>query len=480
MFKFFAMRRPSYSHHRACPCFDGQTLSGKVFARCSVSYSEHFGKEAQMLPQKTAVRGRKLILRRFVAWYGLPFLGVVTTFGLLPQPGISATKHVTVEQEISLPHIEPADNIAGFWHDAVVQRGDTTTALLNRLDIADAAASQYLHHAHAARSFRRLAAGSAVQAHTDENGNLLALNFISTKGNQTQIERNGKKFVARIVPMQLEQRMFMRTGEIKTTLFAAADAAGLPEPAIAQLTSIFGSDIDFQHDLIPGDRFSVIYQVNYGNGEPVHFGHILAAEFISRGHIHRAVYFQQDSGEGDYYTQDGRSLHKPFLRSPVAYTRISSGYSTARFHPILHKWRAHRGIDFAAPMGARVRATASGIVTFAGRERGYGNLIVLKHEGRYSTAYGHLLHFARSLRPGQHVTQGQVIGYVGMTGWATGPHLHYEFRVDGKQRNPLSIPQPSVTAIDEVHMPAFQTATRSLDERLESMHNTVLAQLDQS
>jgi murein DD-endopeptidase MepM/ murein hydrolase activator NlpD len=431
-----------------------------------------------MLPQKPAPRRRKLLLRQYIAWSGLPFLGVITTFGFLPQMNAGPVNAKTVVQEIALPHSTPAGDVSTFWRNDQVKHGDTVAGLLLRLGIDDSAAERYLHNARAAESFRKLAAGKTIQAETDANGGLLAMRYLANSGNQTLIEKDGSSFTARILPAQMEQRLFMRTGEIKTTLFAAADAAGLPDPAANQLTDIFASEVDFQHDLKPGDRFSVIYEVAYSNGEAVHAGRILAAEFINRGTAYRALYFQPHGEHGDYYTPDGRSLRRPFLRSPVEFSRISSDYSASRLNPFLHKWRAHKGIDFAAPLGTRVWATAEGTVVYAGWMTGYGNLVVIKHQGRYSTAYGHLSRFAHGLHSGQHVSRDEVIGYVGMTGWATGPHLHYEFRVDGKQRNPRLIALPETPPINNAQMGAFVAATRDLNARLGMMHNTTLAQLN--
>jgi murein DD-endopeptidase MepM/ murein hydrolase activator NlpD len=431
-----------------------------------------------MLPQKSALRGRKLFLRRFVAWSGLPFLGVVTTFGFLPQADNNSVKTKTVIEKITLPHSVPAADVTTFWRNEQVRRHDTVASILRRLNVDDNAANRYLQHAGALKSFRRLSAGETVQAETDANGGLLTLRYMASNGRQTLIEKKGDKFTARILPAHLEQRMFVRTGEIKTTLYAATDQADMPGPATTQLADIFGSVIDFHHDLKAGDKFSVIYEIDYNNGEPVHVGRILAAEFINHGRSYRALYYKPDGEHGDYYTPEGRSIHKPFLRSPVEYTRISSGFSSARFHPILHRWRAHRGIDFAAPLGTKVRTTADGTIVFAGTKTGYGNLVVIKHQGSYSTAYGHLSRFAHHLHVGQHVAQGEVIGYVGMTGWATGPHLHYEFRVDGQQRNPQNYPMPETPPISNAQLPAFQDATRDMNARLGMLHETVLARLD--
>lgn len=429
-----------------------------------------------MLPQKPAPRARKLTPRRLAGWFGVPLLGVVATFGVLPQLGETAGKTRVVVEEVALPPATPSGDASTFWRSEQVKRGDSVADLLRRLSVEDKAAENYLRSARTAESFRKLAEGKTVQAETDAKGGLLALRYLADASSQMQIERTGNAFTARALPARLEQRLFVRTGEIRTTLFAATDEARLPEPAANQLADIFASDIDFHHDLKPGDRFSVIYEMLYNNGEPLHAGRVLAAEFITQGRTHRALYFQADNEHGGYYTPEGRSLIRTFLRSPVEFSRVSSGFTDARFHPILHKWRAHHGVDFAAPAGARVKATGAGTVVFAGEQTGYGNVVIVKHQGRFSTAYGHLSRFAPHLRSGQRVAQGEVIGYVGMTGWATGPHLHYELRVDGKPRNPARVVLPAAPALDDAQRDVFLAATRELNARLGTLHNVMLAQ----
>jgi murein DD-endopeptidase MepM/ murein hydrolase activator NlpD len=435
-----------------------------------------------MLTQKNLTQERKLKLRWFVALSSLPLLGVVTAFGIMPQTEIISAPLKTVVEEVALPQVTPvASSAATFWRNERVQRGDTVVELLRRMNVEDAAASEYLRKNTAAESFRQLATGKTVQAETGADGSLLTLRYLNNSGSQVVIEKSTGStagFKASVLPPQLEQRLTMRTGVIKTTLFDATDEAGLPDTTASQLSEIFGGDIDFHRDLRKGDKFSVTYEVTYINGEPVRNEHIQAAEFVNQGKAYRVVYFQTDSTHGDYFTPDGKSVRKAFLRSPVEFSRISSGFTSARFHPILKKWRAHKGVDYAAPIGTRVKVTADGIVAFVGKEGGYGNVIMVNHQGRYSTVYGHLSRFASGLRRGQHVGQGEVIGYVGMTGWATGPHLHYEFRIDGQQRDPLRVALPNATPISASQMAAFEEATRRLTDRLGLLSNTSLAKLD--
>ncbi|MDD5180335.1 MAG: M23 family metallopeptidase [Gallionellaceae bacterium] len=432
-----------------------------------------------MLTQNTLTQERKLKLRWFVAMSSLPLLGIVTAFGIVPQSEINTASLKTVVEEITLPHVaQAAGSTATFWRNELVQRGDTVAELLHRMNVDDAAASDYLRSDPAAESFRQLAVGRAVQAETSADGNLLALRYLGNSGSQVIIEKNAGSFKTRALPAQLEQRVFMRTGEIKSTLFAATDAAGLPEPAANQLADIFSGDIDFHRDLRKGDKFTVVYEMTYSNGEPVRTGRIQAAEFINQGKSYRAMYFQADSDHGGYYTPDGKSVRKAFLRSPLEFSRISSGFSMSRLHPVLNTWRAHRGVDYAAPIGTKVKSTADGMVSFVGKQGGYGNVVMVDHQGRYNTVYGHLSRFASGIHRGQHVGQGDIIGYVGMTGLASGPHLHYEFKINGQQRDPLRVALPDAAPISALQKAAFQETTRSLTEQLALLRNTSLAKLD--
>ena len=437
-----------------------------------------------MLPQNAFSQERnmpegKKKLRWFVALSTLPLLGVVTAFGLVPQSDFDFNSTTVDIEEIALPKAAIEENpVASYWRDERVQRGDTVDELLRRLSIEDPAASDYLRKSADAASFRKLPVGTEVQAETTDTGGLISLSYLSGDSTQIMIEKQAGEFHAKTLPAQLENRLFVRSGEIKTNLYAATDKAGLPDATANQLNDLFSGDIDFHHDLRKGDRFTVIYEMTYSNGVFLHMGRIQAAEFINQGHVYRALYFQKDAQHGDYYTPEGQSVHKAFLRSPIAYSRVSSRFSLSRFHPILNKWRSHKGTDFAAAMGTPVKVTADGVVSVVGKRGGYGNVIMVHHQGRYTTVYGHLSRFARGLHKGQRVSQGEVIGYVGMTGLATGPHLHYEFRVNGRQQDPLRVALPDAKPIDSLYLAAFQPVANDLVARLNLLRNTNLALLD--
>jgi murein DD-endopeptidase MepM/ murein hydrolase activator NlpD len=235
---------------------------------------------------------------------------------------------------------------------------------------------------------------------------------------------------------------------IDHSLFEAVEAAGGHDQTAVSLADIFGWDIDFVLDIRPGDSFAVTYQELYQDGVYVKDGSVQAASFVNQGREYLAVRYVDPEGTAHYYTPDGRSMHKAFLRAPVEFTRVSSRFNSARFHPILNRIRAHQGVDYAAPIGTPVRAAGDGRVRFMGLKGGYGNVVEIEHSRSVVTVYGHLSRFARGARVGQHVTQGTVIAYVGMTGLATGPHLHYEYRVNGIFKNPQTVPLPDAAPID--------------------------------
>ena len=446
-----------------------------AFCTCANDAAE----EARMLPQNTLLHAHKMKLRWFVALSTLPLLGVLTAFGIMPQTaGLSASQYSVIE-DIELPvSTEQPSEASVFWRNDRVQRGDTVSEILRRVNVQDPAADDFLRRASAARSFRQLRVGRTLLVETDDAHNLLALRYTDNDGNQVQVLKDGASFKVTEQAAETERRVFVQTGEISSSLYAATDEAGLPDSIANQMVEVFGGDIDFHRDLRRHDKFSVIYEMNYVNGESARKGRILAAEFVNHGCTFRAFYFENTRHGGDYFSPDGKSMRKAFLRSPIEFSRVSSGFSRSRFHPVLNKWRAHKGVDYAAPIGTKVRATADGVVSFVGRQGGYGNLVILKHQGHYQTAYGHLSRFASRLHRGQRVAQGEVIGFVGKTGLASGPHLHYEFKINGIQRDPLKIALPDGKPINEAQRTAFTETTRDLDARLSLLRNTRIAKLD--
>ena len=287
------------------------------------------------------------------------------------------------------------------------------------------------------------------------------------------IRRDGNRIEAREEPIVLERQVAVGVAEVKTSLFAAIDAAGIPESVASQIADVLDGEVDFARDLRRGDTLRVVYEVirEADSLDVPTVSRILAMEFtVNRGR-HEAVWFERgDGGEGEYFSFDGRSLRKAFLQHPVEFSRISSGFSHARMHPILKYTREHKGVDFAAPTGTKVRSSGDGVVEFVGQQRGYGNVIEIRHRNGISTLYAHLNGFASGLTDGAKVAQGEVIGFVGSTGWSTGPHLHYEFKVNGEQIDPLSVVMPESAPLDDAERERFAAQTSGL--------RTLLAQLD--
>jgi murein DD-endopeptidase MepM/ murein hydrolase activator NlpD len=404
---------------------------------------------------------------------------MVAAFGIAPDTSIEGLPVEDVILSLELPEATPIPPVnMTFWRQESIQSGDTIATLLSRLGINSQDSAGFLRDARDVKAMHQLVPGKIIHVESTAKGELLLLRYFPGGSEQLVMEKSGGGFRMGTQPPKLETHIQMKTGLINSSLFSAVDSAGVPESIATQIVDILASDIDFHRDLRKGDRFTVVYDSLYGNGEPARPGRVLAVEFINQGTPHRGIYFQAENGESGYYAPDGKNLRKAFLRSPLEFSRISSGFSSARFHPILKTWRAHSGIDYAAPTGTRVKAAADGTVTFAGWQGGYGNVVILQHQGRYSTVYGHLSSFAKGLRSGQRVSQGDIIGHVGATGMATGPHLHYEFRENGVQRDPLRLAMPTATPVASKHLPAFYEYTQPLMARLDMLRGTSVSLLD--
>lgn len=433
-----------------------------------------------ILTHKVAARLGVLTLRHRLAagLIAIPCFGVVAAFGIAPDTLVDKLTINNVVQELQLPALTPtANQELTYTREERIQRGDTVASLLARLQINDAEATQILRNNPQAKALYQLIPGRTVRATADADGKLVSLRYLNAS-TLVSVDRTTDTFLIKQELVQLERRVLMKSAEIRNSLFGATDAAGLSDTVATQIAEIFSTDIDFHRDLRKGDRFSVVYEVFYDRGEPVKSGRVLAAEFINQGKAYQAVYFDYADNEGGYYTPDGKNLRKQFLRSPLEFSRITSGFTNARFHPVLQTWRAHKGIDYGAPTGTRVKATADGVVDIAGRQGGYGNVVVLRHQTKYTTWYGHLSGMAPGLRKGKRVAQGEVIGFVGATGMATGPHLHYEFRINDVHQNPLHVAMPAAPPITSAQKPKFDLAAKLYAARLDLLRTTNLARLD--
>jgi murein DD-endopeptidase MepM/ murein hydrolase activator NlpD len=358
---------------------------------------------------------------------------------------------------------------ATYVREDRLQRGDTYQGLFARLAIGEADVRQLVRQ----RSLRLLRPGAIVTAEVrtgnDHEGELVWLSFLAARDTVVRVERVGQDLVATEQRAQITTRSELKSAIIRSSLFAAADAAGIPDGVAIQLADVFGSDIDFHRELRQGDRFSVLYETLSVDGRPLRAGRVLAAEFTNQGRRYRAIRYA-----GSYYAPDGKNLRKELLRSPLELSRVSSGFGM-RMHPLHKAWRAHTGVDYAAPAGTRVRAVGDGVIEFAGQQNGYGNVVIVRHDSRITTAYAHLKAFGRGIRAGARVAQGDSIGLVGQTGWATGPHLHYEFRVAGVARDPLSVPLPAGAPVARHDMDAFRARAQALTAQLDLLANSQVA-----
>jgi murein DD-endopeptidase MepM/ murein hydrolase activator NlpD len=342
--------------------------------------------------------------------------------------------------------------------EVIVRRNDTLDRIFRRLelDLGDLAA---LRAQDAVRPvLDRLMPGETLRLqHRD--GSLYTMQRDLSLTERLEIKRAAEGLRANIVARPIERRAIVTRGVIRSSLFEDGGAAGLSDPTILELARIFGWDIDFVLDLRDGDEFVVDYERIYQDGRYLQDGEILGARFVNQGRMYEALRYVAPDGKARYYTPDGRSMEKAFLRAPLEFRRVSSGFSLGRYHPILNLIRAHKGIDYAAPTGTPVRAAGDGVVRFRGWRGGYGNVIELQHGGSITTVYGHLSRFAATAGTGRAVRQGEIIGYVGMTGLATGPHLHYEYRVNGQFHNPATVRLPEATPIDPALRNAFLQQT---------------------
>ncbi|MEC4722524.1 M23 family metallopeptidase [Noviherbaspirillum sp. CPCC 100848] len=404
--------------------------------------------------------------------------------GVAPMaPDASDLPVTSITEELNVPSL--SEQIAQLQSDSQsylreerVRPGDTLATLLSRLGVNDDAATSFIKSDKLAYNVLQLKAGRRVQAETNKDGQLHRLMTTLSDNNgqllrNIVIARNGDGFTAKESPAALERRVEMHSGEIRSSLFAATDAAQIPDSVASQIVDMFSTNIDFASDLRKGDRFNVVYETFWQNGEFVRAGRVLAGEFVNNNNRYQSVWFDEPENKqgGGYYSFDGKSLKKAFLKSPLEFSRVSSGFSM-RQHPISGQWRRHEGVDFAAPTGTPIRASGDGVVDFVGAQTGYGNVVVLKHWNNYSTAYAHMSRFAAGLRKGAKVNQGEVIGYVGSTGWSTGPHLHYEFRVNNQPRDPMSIDVPNAQPLVGADLQRFREVASEMSHRFALLNPT--------
>ena len=414
--------------------------------------------------------------KRLMAGLGVLLLGTgVTAFGIAPLAPDAAELPVrevvqTIEAE---PQASKADTFTPFvlFRSDTTRRDDSITSLFKRLGVNDSDAVAFLRQDTTARTLLLGPAGKLVSVETTDRHNLQRLTARwlpseeSTIYNRLTVEQKNGVWTARLETGTPTVSVRMSSGIIRSSLFAATDDARLPDSVASQLSDLFAGDIDFRRDLRVGDRFQVVYEALEADGELLRFGRLLGAEFINQGKSYQVVWFQEPQQKGQYYNLQGESLRRAFLASPLTFSRVSSGYGM-RFHPISGGRKAHLGVDFAAPTGTPVRTVGDGVVTFAGWQNGYGNVIHVQHKQGKDTVYAHLSRI--NVRKGERVEQGSVIGLVGSTGASTGPHLHFEYKVNDRQQDPLTIArqnegQPVAANARKAFAQTAQAMRRSLD-----------------
>jgi murein DD-endopeptidase MepM/ murein hydrolase activator NlpD len=360
------------------------------------------------------------------------------------------------------------------WQTVTIKSGDTLGSIFSSKGLSARTTHNVANLNEQTKTLRYIRPGQKIDLLIDSEQNLLQMKYSPDTTKTLEIHRKeDQSFTSQLVNFRLEAFPIFREGVINSSLFEAAAEANIPESVIMDMASIFGWDIDFALDIRKGDKFALVYNELYKEDVKIRNGRIIAAEFINNGKTYRAIYYTDPDGNGDYFTETGKSMRKAFLRTPVDFTRISSKFSNKRWHPVLSKWRSHKGVDYAAARGTPIKASGDGKVKFAGNKGGYGRVVIIQHGGKYTTVYGHLNKFARGIRSGKKVKQGQFIGYVGSSGLATGPHLHYEFRVHGVHRNPLTVKLPEARPVLPSFLKHFEDQSKVYLSMLNLMNNTV-------
>lgn len=370
---------------------------------------------------------------------------------------------------------EPVAETDPLAKSVVVANGDTLSTVFAKVGLSPAVMHAVLASSPDAKQLSRLKIGQTLEFQLTEQGELASLRSKLTSLETLALEQTPKGYVFKKEQVKPEVSTVYARGEIDSSLFLAAKRAGLSHNLTMDLANVFGYDIDFALDIRKGDSFEVIYEEKTVQGQRVGTGNILAARFTNRGKTYSAVRYTSKDGTTSYYNADGTSMRKAFIRTPVDFARISSRFSNGRKHPILNKIRAHKGVDYAAPHGTPIKSAGDGKVLLAGRKGGYGNTVIIQHGQRYRTLYAHMQGFAKGVRNGSTVKQGQIIGYIGTTGLSTGPHLHYEFQVDGVHVDPLGLKLPMADPIAKSEMPRFMQQSQPLMARMDEERATMLA-----
>jgi len=404
------------------------------------------------------------------------------------QTALVTTSAAHISKPLALPHTPVASasnsqNIAiaapliDKWKEITVKKGDNLSLIFSRAGLTPQQLHKVLSLGKKTKALTKIFPGDKLRFNISDDKQLKALSYDIDQTETLHITQrsDNKGYAATTEKHQIDTRTANSSGVITSSLFLGAQKAGLSDNLTMELAGIFGWDIDFALDIRKGDSFTVVYEALYLDGKKLRNGKILAAEFNNRGKSYQAVRYTDSKGDSDYYSPDGKSMRKAFLRTPVEFSRISSRFNLKRKHPVLNKIRAHKGVDYAAPTGTPIRATGDGKIVHRGRKGGYGKTIIIQHGSRYSTRYAHMNNYARGMKNGKRVKQGQIIGYVGSTGLATGPHLHYEFRLNGAVRNPLTVKLPDAGPLPKKYRADFNNKSRPFLAQLNALKRNTIA-----
>lgn len=386
-----------------------------------------------------------------------------------PPPAVPASTGVDTQldqTEVVAVAASPASEPAR-WVEHRIARGESLAKIFADQGLDAALLHRIVNSSKQAATLAKIKPGQKLRFRFDENHELTRLELHRNQIDSLRVAIDDDGIQVEQVSKDLERRVAATAGTIQSSLFVDGQKAGLSDGQIMDMANIFGWDIDFALEIRAGDTFRVMYEEHHLDGEKLRDGPILAAEFTNRGTTYRAVRYEDSNGEVGYFDADGQSKRRAFIRTPIKFARVSSGFNPKRWHPVLQKWRSHKGVDYAAPTGTPVKATGDGRVVFRGTKGGYGNTVILEHAGKYQTLYAHLSKYSPRAKAGQRVKQGQVIGYVGMSGLATGPHLHYEFQVDGRHVDPLKVKLPKSLSLPKSELARFRATAEPLLARLE-------------
>ncbi len=398
----------------------------------------------------------------------------------------------TVTPQVNNPVISDLSNDEGMIADAsaetarldqithTIKKGENLSTIFSDLNLSKADLHNIIHANDTGKLFASIIPGKDLQATLNAEGQLEQLIYRKNSIDTLIATRDGERFNVKKISKEINKEIASVQGTIHTSLFEDGKNAGLSDRLIMEMANIFAWDIDFALNLREGDRFTIVYEKLFVEGKEIDRGDIIAAEFVNKDDAFTAVRFENKHGEVNYYTPEGNSMRKAFLRTPVDFARISSHFNLKRKHPVLNRIRAHKGVDYAASTGTPVKSTGDGKIIFRGRKGGYGRVVIVQHGQDYTTLYAHLSNYKKGQKVGNRIKQGQVIGYVGKSGLATGPHLHYEFRINGVHRNPLTVKLPKTSPIDKSLLAEFKKQTTPLLAKLDKVKaSSLLAQNQQ-